>query len=196
MKKFILFIILISFLPNQDLLSQEDQEGRENDTVPPEQNTQPIHIKGIFPNLTMMADGVGSTSETGIGALIPWANKLWAIGYVAHIRGQGIGLYEISADMTMRLHPESVTGTFANRMVHWDSDQAIIGPHVIDPKGNVRTFEELSKHRLTATMKHLTDPENMVYFLTMEGLLFEANVKTLAVRHLFDLNEIQDFELS
>ncbi|MHC4160167.1 MAG: hypothetical protein ACYSSO_13935, partial [Planctomycetota bacterium] len=54
----------------------------------------PIHIKGVFPSLTVMAPGMGSKSETGIGALIPWADKLWAIGYVAHIKGEGIGLYE------------------------------------------------------------------------------------------------------
>jgi hypothetical protein len=136
-----------------------------------------------------MAPGVGSTSETGIGALIPWADKLWAIGYVAHIQGSGIGLYEISDNMTMRLHPESVTGTFANRMVHWETEQAVIGPHVIDADGNVRTLEELSGHRLTATARHLTHPERMVYFLTMEGLLFEADLETLETKLLVNLNE-------
>ncbi|MHC4572111.1 MAG: hypothetical protein ACYS0C_08550 [Planctomycetota bacterium] len=62
-------------------------------------NTQPavpISVKGVFPNLTVMAPGLGSNSETGIGALIPWADKLWAIGYVAHIKGEGIGLYEFT----------------------------------------------------------------------------------------------------
>jgi len=147
----------------------------------------PMQINGIFPSLTVMSKGVGSRTETGIGALIPWAEKLWAVGYVAHIHGEGIGLYEISDDMTMRLHPESVTGTFANRMVHWPSDQAIIGPHIIDAEGGVRTFAELSKHRLTATMQHLSEPDDKVYFLTMEGLLFEADVRSLAVTQLADV---------
>ncbi len=52
----------------------------------------PVQVNGVFPNLTMMAKGVGSDSEAGIGALIPWAEKLWAVGYVAHIRGEGLGL--------------------------------------------------------------------------------------------------------
>ncbi len=147
----------------------------------------PLQINGVFPSLTVFADGVGSHSETGIGALIPWANKLWAIGYVVHIRGDGIGLYEISDDMTMRLHPESVTGTFANRMVHWETKQAAIGPHLIDPEGNVRTLEELSKHRLTSTARHLIHPGTMAYYLTMEGLLFEANLETLETKQLQDL---------
>ena len=158
-----------------------------------ERKNTPIQIKGVFPNLTVKADGVGSTSETGIGALIPWANKLWAIGYVAHIKGDGIGLYEISEDMTMRLHPESVTGTFANRLVHWETNQAIIGPHLIDPEGKVRTIKTLKKHRLAATMRHLFKPKKMVYFLTMEGVLFEVDLKTLAAKELFDLVKELEF---
>ena len=81
---------------------------------------EPVNVNGVFPKMTVYAAGAGSDSETGIGAMIPWADKLWAIGYVAHIKGTGIGLYEISDDMTMKKHPASVTGTFANRLVHWD----------------------------------------------------------------------------
>jgi hypothetical protein len=135
----------------------------------------------------MMAPGVESDSETGIGAVIPWADRLWAVGYVAHIRGSGIGLLEIKEDLSFRLHPASVTGTFANRMVHWETKQAIIGPHVIDDKGQVRTFAELARHRLAATARHLQHPKTKAYFLTMEGLLFEADLVTLETRRLFDL---------
>ncbi len=152
-----------------------------------EESNAPIQIDGVFPHMTVMADGVGSNSETGIGALIPWANRLWAIAYVAHIRGDGIGLYEINDDMTMKLHPASVTGTYANRMVHWESEHAFIGPHVIDAEGNVRTVQGIKDHRLTATMRHLVDPAKWVYYLTMEGLLFEVNVETLEAKQLFDL---------
>jgi len=148
---------------------------------------QSIPVKGVFPKMTVMAKGLGSDSEAGIGALVPWAEKLWAIGYVSHIKGEGLGLYEISDDMTMRRHPASVTGTFANRMVHWKSGQAFIGPYAIDPQGYVRTIESLKDHRLTATMQHLTEPANKVYFLTMEGLLFEVDVKTLEAKELFNL---------
>jgi len=165
--------------------------GAGNTSAEPE---SPIQINGVFPKLTVYADGVGSDSETGIGALIPWANKLWAIGYVAHIRGTGIGLYEIDDNMAMQRHPESVTGTFANRIVHWDTKQAVIGPHVIDAEGNVRTIEALSRHRLTATARHLTHPKTMAYFLTMEGLLFEANLNTLEVTQLADL--VQELKIT
>jgi hypothetical protein len=147
----------------------------------------PIGINGVFPNLTILGASDKGRSESGIGALIPWADKLWMIGYVAHIQGSGLGLYEISDNMTMRKHPQSVTGTFANRMIHNQSEQAIIGPHFINKDGDVRTCEALSKYRLAATMEHLTDPGNKVYFLTMEGLLFECDVNTLEVLQLFDL---------
>lgn len=57
-------------------------------------------------------------TEAGIGALVPWADRLWAIGYVAHIEGAGLGLHEIAERLDMRRHPASVTGTFANGMIH------------------------------------------------------------------------------
>jgi hypothetical protein len=150
--------------------------------------TQPLVASHIFPHMTVIAPGVGSNSETGIGALIPWADRLWAVGYVAHIQGNGIGLYEIGPDLSFKLHPSSVTGTFANRLVHWESNQVFIGPHAIDEKGNVRTIESLKKLRLTATARHLTDPANKVYFLTMEGLLFDCDVHTLETHQLANLN--------
>lgn len=148
----------------------------------------PLRVGNVFPHMTVMAPGVGSDSETGIGALVAWADRLWAIGYVAHVRGEGIGLYEIGEDMSFRRHPASVTGTFANRLVHWESQQAFIGPHAIDPQGRVRTIEDLKGQRLTATARHLVDPAGRVYVLTMEGLLYEVDVKTLAATRLVDLN--------
>ncbi len=161
--------------------------GAEPGTPAPQAFPPPLQVDGVFPGMTVCAPGTGSDSETGIGALIPWADRLWAIGYVAHIKGEGIGLYEISDDMTMRPHPASVTGTFANRMVHWETGQAIIGPHVIDAQGNVRTIDALRRHRLTATARHLERPESMAYFLTMEGLFFEVDLKTLEARQIADL---------
>ncbi|MBX7256805.1 MAG: hypothetical protein K1Y02_10615 [Candidatus Hydrogenedentes bacterium] len=139
--------------------------------------------------MTVMAEGVGSDSEAGIGAIIPWGGKLWAVGYVAHIRGEGLGLYEIDADMTMRRHPASVTGTYANRMVHWPSGQAFIGPYAIDADGQVRTVEALKGFRLTATVAHLTDPKHKVYFLGMEGEFWEVDVYDVSAKLLFNLRD-------
>lgn len=153
--------------------------------------TGPVNINGTFPHLAIVADHQPNRSEIGIGGLMPWADRLWAVTYVAHLTesGGGSGLFEIDQAMNMKKRPESVNGTYANRMIHPPSNQLIIGPHAIDTQGNVRTFPQIGAHRLTATMEHLTNPKEMVYFLTMEGLLFEANVNTLAVKLLSNLLE-------
>lgn len=151
---------------------------------------QPLRIGNVLPQATVFAPGLGSDSETGIGALIPWADRLWAIGYVAHVRGEGIGLYSMGEDLVLEKHAASVTGTFANRLVHWESGQVFIGPHAIAADGTVRTIEALAKQRLTATARHLVDPKGKVYFLTMEGLLFEVEVTTLVATQLADLTSV------
>jgi len=148
-----------------------------------------LQINGVFPHLTVVGPHTGR-SESGIGALLPWADRLWMIGYVAHIHGSRIGLYEIDEKLNIKKHPESVTGTFANRYSHQSLDKAIIGPHLIDTAGNVSTYEKLARHRLTATMAHPVDPDNKVLFLTMEGLLYEASIhEDMTVNLLFDLVE-------
>lgn len=150
-----------------------------------------MQFSGIDPRLSFTAGNIGRRSESGIGALMPWADRLWAVTYVSHgsKTGSGTGLFEIDEQLNVRKRPESYVGTYANRYVHAATNQCIIGPHIIDEYGNVRTFDQLKEHRLTATMEHLADPKTMVYFLTMEGLLFEANVDTLEARQLFDLTK-------
>ncbi|NLO06001.1 MAG: hypothetical protein GX131_09275, partial [candidate division WS1 bacterium] len=146
------------------------------------------NISGVFPHLHVTADMVPRRTEAGIGALMPWADRLWMITYPSNPKsGSGTGLYTIDANLKMTKREESVIGVYANRFIHMKTDQMIIGPHIIDPDANVRTIDALAPHRLTATMDHLYDPGNMVYFLTMEGLFFECNVETLACEQLFDL---------
>ncbi len=148
----------------------------------------PLNISGVIPSLTMTANHYPRT-EAGIGALMPWANRLWAVTYVAHLSptGSGTGLYEISNDFQLEKHPESVVGTYANRIIHTPSMQLAIGPYLIDTLGNVRLIEEFKKHRLAATMTHLTDPQDKLYYLAMEGEFFEVDVHTLEVKQLFQL---------
>jgi hypothetical protein len=120
---------------------------------------------------------------------MPWANRLWAVSYVAHIKGSGLGLYEIDENMVMKKHPLSYTGTYANRYIHNPSHHAILGPYFIDTLGNVRIAHDLKKHRLTANMEHLFQPDSMIYFLSMEGLLFETNVYSLKTKQLANVAE-------
>jgi hypothetical protein len=72
-------------------------------------------------------------------------------------------------------------------MIHAESDQCIIGPHVIDTDGNVRTFEPLVDVRITGTARHLHDPQSKIYMLGMEGELFEADVRSLACTQIAEL---------
>jgi len=148
----------------------------------------PLQISGVFPHMTVSVPEVPG-SETGIGALMPWADRLWMVTYVAHIRGEGTGLFEITPDFRIIKRPESVVGTFANRMIHPQSKQCIIGPHFIDTDRRVRTCNGIKGHRLTATMTHLADPEHKVYFLTMEGLLFEVDVESLEARQVANVKK-------
>jgi hypothetical protein len=151
----------------------------------------PLQISGVMPSLAQIADFGPPRSEIGVGCLMPWLGKLYVLNYSSHRRntGTGTGLRVISEDFSMEKHPGAVDGTYANRMVHHPSNQLIIGPHVVDTAHKVRTVEELIDIRLCGTATHLTDPKNLVYMLGMEGELFELNVHTLEVKHLFDLTQ-------
>ena len=150
---------------------------------------RPLVISGVLPRLAVKADHFPARTETGIGALMPWANRLWFVTYVAHKApsGGGTGLYWVDDDLRLHKHPQSRVGTFANRMVHKQTEQLIIGPHVIDAHGHVRTIEGLLDIRVAATMEHLTDPEHKIYCLGMEGEFVEVDLNSLEVTALFDL---------
>ncbi|MFN0121111.1 MAG: hypothetical protein ACKV2V_11490 [Blastocatellia bacterium] len=168
-------ILIALFTLTITIFAQEEKAG-----------APPIQVGNAFPNITTIAE-YDNPTEAGIGALLPWANRLWFVSYVAHMRGAGTGLFWVDENMRMHKHPASVVGTFTNRYIHTQSNQACLGPHVIDTKGNVRTIESIKGHRLTSTMDHLTDPANKVYMLAMEGEFFEVDVRTLETKQLFNL---------
>lgn len=147
------------------------------------------NYSGVVPELAQVGDFGPPRSEIGVGCLMPWNGKLYVLNYTSHRRatGTGTGLRVIDEDMRMHRHPAAVDGTYANRFVHYQSSQLIIGPHVIDTQHNVRTAAALTETRLCGVAAHLQDPERLVYVLGMEGELFELNVETLEVRQIFDL---------
>lgn len=151
----------------------------------------PLSFSGVVPSLAQMADLGPPRTECGIGCLMPWNGKLYVLNYVSHRRtsGTGTGLRVIDEDFKMTQHPKGVSGTYANRFVHYSSNKLIIGPHVIDQNHNVQTVPELIDIRLCGTSRHLTKPEEWVYMLGMEGELFELNIHTLKVNKLFQLTE-------
>ena len=151
--------------------------------------SQYLNASGVYPHLALTADLGPPRTECGVGAMMAWAGKLWLVTYVSHTSssGSGTGLYTIDERLEINKHPASAVGTYTNRMVHWQSNQLIIGPHVIDARGQVRTIEELLEVRICATMRHLHDPDNKVYMLGMEGEFYELDVHSLRTTFLADL---------
>ena len=143
---------------------------------------EPLAISGIYPQLAMFNE----EGECGTGAVVPWADRLWVITYGPHLPfGSTDKLYEITPDLEQIIRPESVGGTPANRMIHRESQQLVIGPYFIDANRNVRVIPpKLMPGRLTANARHLTDPANKIYFATMEEGLYEVDVHSLAVTGL------------
>ncbi len=152
-------------------------------------SNQYMNASGVFPHLALTAELGPPRTECGVGAMMAWAGKLWLVTYVSHLSASGVGtgLYSIDEQLEMTKHPDSYVGTYTNRMIHWESNQLFIGPHVIDAQGKVRTVEDLLEVRICATMRHLRDQDNMVYMLGMEGEFYELNVHTLETTWLADL---------
>ena len=153
----------------------------------------PLEISGIYPHLATynqpedVADRPNH-GECGIGAIVPWADRLWYLTYPQHkTTGSNDKLYEVDDALNRVIRPESVGGTHASRMIHRESNQLIIGPYFIDAERNVRAADlKQLRGRMTAVMRHLEDPANKVYFFDMEGAIYEVDVHTLAVTKLFN----------
>jgi len=147
------------------------------------------YLPGI-PNIGVKGENNPQRTECGVGALMPWADGLYAVTYNSSGKttGNGLGLYRI--DDSLKIEGlDMPNGVYANRYIHHASNQCIIGPYIIDAGGKWRRIEGLVEHRLTSTMRHLTDPQNRVYFQTMEGLFFEMDIGDLKPRLLFNLSE-------
>lgn len=147
-------------------------------------------FSGIYPHLAMY----NNEGECGTGAVVPWAGKLWAVTYAPHLPfGSSDKLYEIGQDLTQTVRPESIGGTPANRMIHRESNQLFIGPYAIDSKGAVRAISyETMPGRHTGNARHLTDPAHKIYYGTMEEGFYEVDVKTLAVKQLYEDGNVKN----
>ena len=142
-----------------------------------------ISISGVYPHLAYW----NQDGECGTGAVVPWADRLWVITYSPH-RPQGSSdkLYEINSDLEITEFEDSVGGTPANRMIHRETNQLVIGPYVVDAKGNVRVIPPSKMYgRLTGNARHLFEPEKKIYYGTMEEGIYEVALDTLEVTELF-----------
>ena len=152
---------------------------------PPDPENKVVCISGIYPHLAVF----NPYGECGIGAVAPWADKLWFITYPPHApEGSQDKLYTVDSRLKLEMRPESVGGTHANRMIHPESRQLILGPHFIDEAGRVRTVDLARMPlRITGNARHLVAPADKVYFVGMERELYEVEVKTLAANRIYGL---------
>jgi hypothetical protein len=141
-------------------------------------------ISGVYPHLAMF----NSQNECGTGAVVPWAGRLWTVTYSPHQpAGSDDRLYEIDEDLNQTIRVESIGGTPANRMIHRESKQLLIGPYAIDAQRRVRAIPFSAMYgRPTGNARHLTDPAGKVYYASMEEGFYEVDVQTLAVRQLYE----------
>ena len=144
---------------------------------------EPVSLSGIHPQLAMFNDN----GECGTGAVVPWQGKLWVVTYAPHMpKGSDDKLYSVTPDLTQTIHPESIGGTPANRMIHRESDQLFIGPYAVDAASKVRAIPYTEMFgRPTGTARHLTDPAGKVVTATMEEGVYEIDGKSLAVKELW-----------
>ncbi|MGA0059944.1 MAG: hypothetical protein ACO3RU_10185, partial [Planctomycetota bacterium] len=147
------------------------------------QSPTQVEIDGIYPHLAMFNDH----AECGVGAVVPFAGRLWAITYAPHMpKGSTDKLYEIGPDLSRVIRPESTGGTPANRMLHRESGQLVIGPYIIDEDRRVRVLPYTEMlGRPTGTARHLSEPDRKVYVATMEEGFYEVNVTDGSVVELY-----------
>ena len=140
-------------------------------------------ISGIYPHLAYY----NNEGECGIGAVVPWVNRLWVVTYGPHLPfGSTDKLYEISLNLDKKIFGGSIGGTPANRMIHKESNQLFIGPYAIAGNGSVRTIPYTQMQgRHTGNARHLTNPANKIYYATMEEGFYEVDVKTLQSTMLY-----------
>lgn len=140
-------------------------------------------FSGIFPHLAVTND---LPTECGIGAVVNYGGRLYWITYPASgPKGGGAKLYSIDDSMDLVIHPESVGGTHANRMIHPATGKLIIGCYVIDTDGGIKSYDVARLFgRITGSGVSLTDPQQWAYLNTMEDGLYEVNVDTMEVRRL------------
>ena len=145
-------------------------------------DAEPIQISGVYPQLTMRND----EGECGTGAVVVWQGDLWAITYAPHMpRGSSDKLYRVSPELKQHIFEGSVGGTPANRMIHRETQQLLIGPYLIDAQKTIRVIPPTQMlGRLTANARHLDWPTSLIYYATMEEGLYLVDLKTLEVECL------------
>ncbi len=138
---------------------------------------------GRYPHLAVS----NSMNECGIGAVVPWAGRLWFITYAPHAPlGSDDGLYEVDESLNLVRRKESVGGTPAARLIHRETNTLALGPYLLDASGKVHAIPPADMEgRISAHARHLTEPARKIFTYDMEGLLYELDIPTRKATRLF-----------
>ena len=148
--------------------------------------TSSISVSGVFPSISGAAESAPARSECGVGAMMAWADKLYYVTYLSvPDAGNGTGLYAVDQNMQQTLLANH-SSVFANRLLIPALNSIVIGPYVIDATGGIRTITDLLHVRIGGMAEHLTR-NTSVYFLGMDGPLWEVDLVTLQATVLFDM---------
>ncbi|MEM9236818.1 MAG: hypothetical protein AAGB14_08570, partial [Verrucomicrobiota bacterium] len=122
-----------------EIKGRRTHDFRPRQEVEPQPDTGRPGFSGVYPHLAMF--NTTAPTECGIGAVVNWADRLWAVTYSPyHPHGSPDKLFQIDRELNISTHPKSVGGTPANRMIHEESDQLLIGPYLIDNQRKVRVI--------------------------------------------------------
>jgi hypothetical protein len=124
---------------------------------------QPFCVSGIYPHLAITGN---LQTEVGISGVAPWAGKLWFIHYFAG-EGKQDGaphLWSLTDDLKLEPHGKYYGGSIASRLIHDETGQLMLGPYLIDKKGNIREFKvypDMGGKHVSAVAKDLKDPNKI-----------------------------------
>ena len=113
-------------------------------------------------------------TEAGIGAMMPWADKLWFVNYPdGYPDGEGMGLWSMGNDQVPTLVAE---GNYcdAGRIIY--SDILFIGHWAITTAGVVTA---ISGFAATDRIAAYAKSGGGLYALTMGGVIYSVNASTL-----------------
>lgn len=126
-------------------------------------------------------------SEAGIGAMMPWADRLYYTTYLAdHDDGSGGDLRYLT-DSGQDVLVDRHDSCHAGRMVHKETNQLLIGEYLIALDGTVSKVAALNKKRVTAWARHMTAWTTKAYALTMQGILWEVDLISGVATQLADV---------
>ena len=124
--------------PTSSSDNQWDLRGNHAPTASKADDVVVRNFSGIYPHLAMF--NKTGQSECGVGAVVNWAGRLWAVTYSPYDHfGSPDRLYRIDPSYQMASFKGSVGGTPANRMIHAESKQLLIGSY-LEPVRRSRVF--------------------------------------------------------